>query len=67
VLPIEDRTVVAHVIPDPLTTDSGIVLLNDNVREAARSRRGETADGGACEVRRQWLDRRSTVTVLRRA
>lgn len=36
--PVETRTVVAHVIPDPetLTTDSGIALLNDNIREAAR-------------------------------
>lgn len=36
--PLETRTVVAHIIPDPetLTTDSGIVLLNDNIREAAR-------------------------------
>jgi hypothetical protein len=36
--PIEDVTVVAHVIPDPdtLTTDSGVVLLNDYVLEAAR-------------------------------
>ena len=36
--PIEDVTVVAHVIPDPdtLTTDSGVVLLNDYVIEAAR-------------------------------
>ena len=36
--PIEKVTVVAHVIPDPetLTTDSGVALLNDYVREAAR-------------------------------
>jgi predicted acyl esterase len=36
--PIEDVTVIAHVIPDPdtLTTDSGVVLLNDYIREAAR-------------------------------
>jgi len=36
--PIEDVTVVAHVIPDPetLSTQSGIALLNDNIREAAR-------------------------------
>jgi hypothetical protein len=36
--PIEDVTVVAHVIPDPdtLTTDSGVVLLKDYVLEAAR-------------------------------
>jgi hypothetical protein len=36
--PIEDVTVVAHVIPDPqtLTTASGVVLLNDYIREAAR-------------------------------
>jgi hypothetical protein len=37
--PIENVTVVARVIPDPetLMTDSGIALLNDNVREAART------------------------------
>lgn len=36
--PLEDVTVVAHVIPDPetLTTDSGVVLLNDYIHEAAR-------------------------------
>lgn len=36
--PVEDVTVVARVIPDPdtLTTDSGVVLLNDYVHEAAR-------------------------------
>lgn len=36
--PIENVTVTAHVIPDPdtLTTDSGVVLLNDYIREAAR-------------------------------
>jgi hypothetical protein len=36
--PIEDVTVVAHVIPDPdtLTTDSGVVLLHDYVLDAAR-------------------------------
>jgi UrcA family protein len=36
--PVEDVTVIAHVIPDPdtLTTDSGVVLLNDYIREAAR-------------------------------
>jgi UrcA family protein len=36
--PLETRTVVAHIIPDPetLTTDSGLALLNDNIREAAR-------------------------------
>jgi UrcA family protein len=35
---IENVTVVAHVIPDPetLTTASGIALLNDNIRDAAR-------------------------------
>ena len=37
--PIEQVTVTARVIPDPdtLTTDSGVVLLNDYIREAARS------------------------------
>lgn len=36
--PIEKVTVVARIIPDPdtLTTDSGVVLLKDYVREAAR-------------------------------
>lgn len=36
--PIEKITVVARVIPDPdtLTTDSGVVLLNDYIHEAAR-------------------------------
>jgi UrcA family protein len=35
--PIEKVTVTARVIPDPetLTTDSGVVLLNDYIREAA--------------------------------
>lgn len=51
---MEDVTVVAHVIPDPetLTTDSGIALLNDNVREAARRACFEadplTPDDGTC-------------------
>ena len=37
-LPVREVTVVAQVLPDPetLTTESGIALLNDNVREAAR-------------------------------
>jgi hypothetical protein len=36
--PIEKITVVARVIPDPetLTIDSGVVLLNDYIHEAAR-------------------------------
>ncbi len=36
--PVENVTVVAHVIPDPdtLTIDSGVVLLNDYIRQAAR-------------------------------
>ena len=36
--PVEDVTVVAHVIPDPqtLTMKSGIKLLSDNIVEAAR-------------------------------
>ena len=36
--PIEKVTVVARVIPDPetLTIDSGVVLLNDYIHEAAR-------------------------------
>ena len=36
--PVEKITVVARVIPDPdtLTTDSGVVLLNDYIHEAAR-------------------------------
>jgi hypothetical protein len=51
---IENVTVVAHVIPDPetLTMDSGIALLNDNVREAAREACFEadpmTPDDGTC-------------------
>ena len=51
---IENVTVVARVIPDPqtLTTDSGIALLNDNVREAARTACFEadpmTPDDGTC-------------------
>lgn len=51
---IENVTVVAHVIPDPetLTTDSGIVLLNDNIREAAREACFKadpmTPDDGTC-------------------
>ena len=51
---IEDVTVVARVIPDPetLTTDSGIALLNDNVREAARTACFKadpmTPDDGTC-------------------
>jgi UrcA family protein len=51
---IENVTVVAHVIPDPetLTTDSGIALLNDNVREAAREACFKadplTPDDGTC-------------------
>ena len=52
--PIENVTVVARVIPDPetLTTDSGIALLNDNVREAARTACFKadpmTPDDGTC-------------------
>lgn len=52
--PIENVTVVARVIPDPetLTMDSGIALLNDNVREAARTACFEadplTPDDGTC-------------------
>ena len=52
--PIENVTVVAQVIPDPetLTTASGIALLNDNVREAARKACFEadpmTPDDGTC-------------------
>jgi hypothetical protein len=52
--PIEDVTVVARVIPDPetLTIDSGIALLNDNVREAARTACFKadpmTPDDGTC-------------------
>ena len=52
--PIENVTVVAHVIPDPetLTTDSGIALLNDYVHEAARKACFEadpmTPDDGEC-------------------
>jgi hypothetical protein len=51
---IENVTVVARVIPDPetLTTDSGIALLNDNVREAARTACFKadpmTPDDGSC-------------------
>jgi hypothetical protein len=51
---IEDVTVVARVIPDPetLTFDSGIALLNDNVREAARTACFKadpmTPDDGTC-------------------
>lgn len=52
--PIENVTVVARVIPDPetLATDSGIALLNDNVREAARTACFKadpmTPDDGTC-------------------
>jgi len=52
--PLEDVTVVARVIPDPetLTTDSGIALLNDNIREAARTACFKadpmTPDDGTC-------------------
>ena len=52
--PIENVTVVARVIPDPetLTSDSGVALLNDNVREAARKACFEadpmTPDDGTC-------------------
>ena len=52
--PIEDVTVVAHVIPDPetLTTASGVVLLNDYIREAARKACFEAnpqeVDDGTC-------------------
>ncbi len=52
--PIEQVTVTAHVIPDPdtLTTDSGVVLLNDYIREAARHACFEAdptaADDGKC-------------------
>jgi hypothetical protein len=52
--PIENVTVVARVIPDPetLTSDSGIALLNDNVREAARTACFKadpmTPDDGTC-------------------
>ena len=54
VAPLEDVTVVAHVIPDPetLTTDSGIALLNDNIRDAAREACFKadplTPDDGTC-------------------
>jgi UrcA family protein len=52
--PIENVTVKAHVLPDPdtLTTDSGVVLLNDYIREAARKACFEadpmTPDDGTC-------------------
>jgi hypothetical protein len=52
--PVETRTIVAHIIPDPetLTMDSGIALLNDNIREAARKACYEAdpmdADDGRC-------------------
>lgn len=51
---IENVTVVARVIPDPetLTTDSGVALLNDNIREAAREACFKadpmTPDDGTC-------------------
>src|SRR5262245_22330698 len=51
---IESVTVVANVIPDPetLTTDSGIALLNDNIRDAAREACFKadpmTPDDGTC-------------------
>jgi UrcA family protein len=53
-VPIENVTVVAHVIPDPetLSTQSGIALLNDNIREAAREACFKadpmTPDDGTC-------------------
>ena len=51
---IENVTVVARVIPDPetLTTASGVALLNDNIREAAREACFQadpmTPDDGTC-------------------
>jgi UrcA family protein len=53
--PIEEVTVTAHVLADPesLTYPSGIALLNDNIREAARKAcyAADPAhpDDGACE------------------
>jgi UrcA family protein len=52
--PIESVTVTARVLPDPetLTTDSGVALLNDYIREAARKACFEadpmTPDDGEC-------------------
>ena len=52
--PIEKITVVARVIPDPdtLTIDSGVVLLNDYIHEAARKACFEASplepDDGTC-------------------
>ena len=52
--PIESVTVTAHVLPDPdtLTTASGVALLNDYIREAARQACFEadpmTPDDGEC-------------------
>ncbi|HKQ11925.1 MAG TPA: UrcA family protein [Steroidobacteraceae bacterium] len=67
--PIEDVTVVARVIPDPetLTSDSGVALLNDNVREAARKACFEadpmTADDGTC-YRKAVASAKSQITAM---
>jgi hypothetical protein len=67
--PVEDVTVVAHVIPDPqtLTTQSGIKLLNDNIVEAARKACYEAdpldTDDGTC-VRRAVKTAQAQVPAL---
>jgi UrcA family protein len=66
---MEDVTVVAHVIPDPetLTTDSGVALLNDNIREAAREACFKadpmTPDDGTC-YRKAVASAKAQVTAL---
>jgi UrcA family protein len=67
--PIENVTVVARVIPDPetLTNDSGVALLNDNVREAARKACFEadplTPDDGTC-YRKAVASAKSQITAM---
>lgn len=66
---VEQVTVVARVIPDPetLRTDSGVVLLNDYILDAARKACFEAnpldADDGTC-VRDAVKSAKSQVTAL---
>ena len=67
--PVEDVTVVAHVIPDPetLTMKSGIALLNDNIVEAAQKACFEAdpldVDDGSC-VRRAVREAKAQIPGL---
>jgi hypothetical protein len=71
--PIEDRTVVAHVIPDPdtLTTDSGVRLLKDYVHEAARKACFEAnpmePDDGTCYRKALKAARPQVAAIVARA